>query len=75
MPRDHAGEPLRYQVVKDCAEELIRMAGSAEAESRSPVEVLHERVPEASGREMRMAVEVALECVLGVDPDSIEDED
>jgi hypothetical protein len=67
MSDDRRFEPLRYDVVKDCAEELIRLASSADVEERNAVEVLHERVPEASAREMQMAVEVALECVLGPD--------
>lgn len=67
MTADRSFAPLRYNVVKDCAEELIRMAGSGEIEARSAVQVLQERVPAANGQEMRMAVE--LECVLGIDED------
>lgn len=69
MTADRSFAPLRYDVVKDCAEELIRMAGSGDIEARSAVQVLQERVPAANGQEMRMAVEVALECVLGIDED------
>lgn len=69
MTANRSFAPLRYDVVKDCAEELIRMAGSGDIEARSAVEMLRERVPAANGQEMRMALEVALECILGLDDD------
>lgn len=69
MTADRSIPPPRYHVVKDCAAELIRLAHSDDIETRSAVEVLHDRVPAATGREMRMAVEVALECVMATDED------
>ncbi len=66
---------LRYDVVRLCAQELLWFASTGDTENTNPTDLLRARVPSVTPAEMQAAIEVALECTLGVDYDPEDEAD